>query len=88
MPGAAPGLASLHSKYEWACVDSNANTADWTVVEPAGPLVTDVCGAIVSTVNVRVAGDATTPAGSVARTQNVYMPSTSGPYGFGDTHGA
>ena len=79
MPGAAPGLSSLQSKYEWGCVESNANTADRTVVEPAGPVVIDVSGAIVSTVKERVAGDATTPAGSVARTQNVYTPSASGP---------
>jgi hypothetical protein len=76
----------LQSKYEWGCVESNENSADGTSVGPDGPDVIDVSGATVSTVNDRVDGDATMPAGSVARTQNVYAPSASGPNGLGATH--
>ena len=42
-----------------------------------------------STVNVRVAGVASTlPAASVARTENVYAPSAVVVYACGDVHGA
>ena len=83
LPG-APGRSSLQSKLEWRCVDANVNDAD-AFVGPAGPDVIDVSGATVSTVNDRVAGDATFPSASIARTQNVYAPSASGPYGLGDS---
>ena len=77
MPG-APGRSNLQLKYSgW--VESNVNAADRPFVAPLGPEVIVVSGATVSTVKERVAGEATTPAGSVARTQKVYAPSASGP---------
>ena len=80
MPVAAPGPSSLHSNVEPAFVDVNANDGDALLVAPVGPRVIVVSGAAVSTVNVRVAGVASTlPAASVARTENVYVPSASGP---------
>ena len=50
----------------------NVNDAAVAVVVPVGPPVIVVSGAVVSTVNVRVAGVASTlPGVSVARTENV-----------------
>ena len=76
---APPGVSSLHSNVAPA---SEVNVNDWfvAVVVPLGPPVIVVSGAAVSTVNVRVAGDASgVPRLSVARTENVYAPSASGP---------
>ncbi len=51
------------------------NDGDAPFVGPEGPVLIVVSGATVSTVNVRVAGVASTlPAVSVARTENVYEP--------------
>jgi hypothetical protein len=48
-----------------------------------------VCGALVSTVKDRVAGVASTlVAASIARTENVYVPSASAVYARGDVHDA
>ena len=85
MPVVAPGPSSLHSKVEPVFVELNANDADAELTSPVGPEVIDVSGVVVSTVNERVAGVASTlPAPSVARTENVYEPSTSGPTARGD----
>ena len=67
----------------------NANDGDATFVGPVGPVVIVVSGATVSTVNERVAGVASVlPAGSMARTENVYAPSASAVYACGDVHAA
>ena len=85
MPVVAPGPSSLHSNVEPGFVEVNANDGEATFVRPVGPDVIDVSGADVSTVNDRVAGVASTlPAVSVARTENVYAPSASGPTTRGD----
>ena len=60
-----------HSNVEPAFVDVNANEAFVLLVGPVGPDVMVVSGAVLSTVNVRVAGEASTlPAASFARTAN------------------
>jgi hypothetical protein len=70
----------LHSNVEPAFVDENVNEGEAPLVVPLGPELIEVSGAAVSTVNDRVAGVASTlPAASVARTETVYAPSTSGP---------
>ena len=80
VPVDEPGPSSLHSKVEFGFVEANPKDGDALFVVPVGPLVIDVSGADVSTVKVRVAGVASTlPAVSVARTENVYDPSASGP---------
>ncbi len=85
MPVVAPGPSSLHSNVEPAFVEVKANDGDATFVGPVGPDVIDVSGAAVSTVNDRVAAVASRlPAASVARTENVYAPSASGPTARGD----
>ena len=62
---------------------------DAFVIVPVGPRVIVVSGAVVSTVNVRVAGvGSTLPAASVARTENVYVPSASEPRIRGEVHDA
>ena len=70
VPG-LPGRSSLHSNVAPASL-LNAN-------EDEGPVVTApsvVSGAVVSTVNVRVAGvGSILPSASLARTENVYSPS-------------
>ncbi len=78
--GANAALSRRHSNVEPGLVEVNANDGDALLVAPVGPLVIAVSGNEVSTVNVREAGVASTlPAASVARTRNVYVPSTSGP---------
>ena len=52
------------------------NDAVVALVTPAGPPVIVVSGAIVSTVNVRVAGVASVLPEWLARTENVYGPLT------------
>ena len=85
VPVVAPGPSSLHSNVEPGFVEVNVNDGDATFVGPVGPDVIVVSGAAVSTVNDRVAGVASTlPAASVARTENVYAPSASGPTTRGD----
>ena len=80
VPVVAPGPSSLHSNVDPAFVEENVNDGDAPLVTPLGPELIDVSGAAVSTVKLRVAGVASTlPAASVARTVNVYAPSTSGP---------
>jgi hypothetical protein len=65
----------LHSKVDPAFVVLNANDAEAEFTVPLGPLVMDVSGAEVSTVQLRVAGVASTlPKESVARTEKVCEP--------------
>ena len=66
-------------------VEANANDDVVALVRAGGPLVIDVSGAA-ATVNERLAVRAF-PAGSVARTENVYDPFASGPSVRGDVHG-
>ena len=69
--------SSLHSKPEPGSVEENSKDAVLEVVVPAGPKVIKVSGGVVSgtvvsTVHVRVAGEASMlPAESVARTEKV-----------------
>ena len=87
VPVVAPGPSSLHSNVEPASVEVNANDGEAPFVAPVGPAVIAVSGADVSTVKARVAGVASTlPAASVARTENVYAPSASGPTTRGEVH--
>jgi hypothetical protein len=61
----------LHSN-EPASVAENPNEAAAEETAPLGPVAIDVFGATVSTVHVRVAGDASTfPTASIARTEKV-----------------
>ncbi len=84
---AEPGPSRRHSNVEPASEDENVNCGDAFVIVPVGPESIVVFGAVASTVNVRVAGDASTlPAASVARTLNVYAPSASEPRMRGDVH--
>jgi hypothetical protein len=67
--------SSLHSKLDPASVEVKVNVALVELTVPLGPLVIDVFGATVSTVQVRVAGVwPTFPAMSFARTENVCEP--------------
>ncbi len=62
----------MHSNVEPGLVEVKPKDGDALLVVPVGPLVIVVSGAVVSTVNARVAGVASTlPAASVARTENV-----------------
>ena len=75
----------MHSNVEGVSVELNVNDGEATFVVPVGPPVMVVSGATVSTVNVRVAGEASTLlAPSVARTENVYVPLASVPSARGD----
>jgi hypothetical protein len=80
VPVVEPGPSSLHWNVDPGLVEPNPNDGDALFVAPVGPLVIEVSGAEVSTVNARVAGVASTlPAPSAARTENAYEPSASGP---------
>ena len=70
--------STRHSNVEPAWLAENVNVGVASFVGPDGPLSIVVCGAAVSTVKLRDAGVASTlPAGSVARTSNVWAPSAS-----------
>ena len=78
--------STRHSNVEPDSLAVNVNVGDPSLVLPLGPPVIDVFGAVVSaggagvvsTVNERVAGVASTlPAASMARTENVWAPSAS-----------
>jgi hypothetical protein len=72
-----------------ASLDVNSKLAAVAVVVPDGPAVIVVSGAIVSTVQVRVAGVGSMfPAGSFERTSKVWRPSASPEYAAGETHTA
>ena len=73
-PHAPP--STRHSNVEPASSAENANVGVASFVGPDGPLSIVVSGAAVSTVKLRDAGvGSTLPAGSVARTSNVWAPS-------------
>ena len=85
--------SSLHSKTELASVALNANDALVALVEPFGPEVIEVSGAVVSvgavTVQPALAGLASVlPAASVARTLKVCEPAPRALYAFGLVHDA
>ena len=67
VPVVAPGPSSLHSNVEPGLAEVNVNDGEATFVVPVGPPVIVVSGAAVSTVNVRVAGDASTLPARVGR---------------------
>ncbi len=68
---APAGVSSLHSNVAFGS-EVNVNDGAVTFVRPFGPPVIVVSGATVSTVNDRVAGDASVfPTASRARTKNV-----------------
>ena len=72
-PKAAP--SSLHSKVDPASVDVKLKLAEVEFVGSAGPAVIVVSGADRSIVHVWLAGvPSVFPAGSVARTSNVWLP--------------
>ena len=65
-----------HSNVTPVSVPENVKAAVAVLIAPVGPVLIVVSGAAVSTVNVRVAGVASTfPAASRARTSNVCAPS-------------
>ena len=70
--------SSLHSNEE-PTSDENWNDAEPEATVPDGPVAaSDVSGAVVSTVHVRVGGDASVlPRPSLARTEKVCGPSES-----------
>ncbi len=66
-------LSTLHSNVEPVSLEENSNVGVLSLVAPDGPAVIDVSGAAVSTVIVRVAGEASVlPEASVAHTLKVY----------------
>ena len=66
------------SKLEFASDESNSNVGVVFVVVPVGPESIVVCGSVPSTMKVRLAGDGSgLPAASIARTSNVWLPSSS-----------
>ena len=72
--------STRHSNVEPASVAVNVNVGVPSPVVPLGPAVIVVSGAVVSTVNARVAGEASAlPRPSLARTSNVCAPSDSAP---------
>ena len=88
-PVAAPGPSRRHSNVEPDSVEENVNDGALFADVPAGPVLIVVSGAVVSTVNVRVAGvGSTLPAASIARTENVCVPSASVPEECGDVQRA
>ena len=64
---AAPGPSRRHSKVEPAFEASKVKDGEASLVAPVGPPVMVVSGAAVSTVKVRVAGEASDVAGGVDR---------------------
>jgi hypothetical protein len=71
-------VSTEHWNVDGVSLDVNANVGVESFVGPLGPEVIVVSGAVVSAVNARVAGVGSVfPAGSVARTENVYGPSRS-----------
>jgi hypothetical protein len=76
-PGFGVDLAqeAWHWKLDPDSVAEKPKLGEEDLVAPDGPLPIVVSGATVSTVNVRVAGEASwLPTGSVARTRNVWEP--------------
>jgi hypothetical protein len=65
------GASSRHSNVAPGSLDVNANDGARLLVRPLGPDVIVAVGAVVSTVNERVAAVPTLFAESMARTENV-----------------
>jgi hypothetical protein len=78
----------VHSNVDSGSLEENSNVGVLVIVDPAaGPASIVVCGAVVSTVNVRVAGDASVfPTPSVAVTVSVCSPSARGVGVYGESH--
>jgi hypothetical protein len=77
----------LHSNDPPTGLALKPKKAEVDLTAPVGPLVIEVSGADAATVQVRVAGVASTfPAESFARTANVCDPSPSPEYAFGEVH--
>jgi hypothetical protein len=77
----------LHSKVEFVSEEENVNEADALPTVPEGPEPTVVLGAAVSTLQVRVAGVASTlPAASLALTEKVCDPLESPVRFLGEVH--
>jgi hypothetical protein len=82
-------VSTEHWNVDGVSLDENANVGVESFVGPLGPEVIVVSGAVVSTVKARVAGVGSVfPAGSVARTENVYGPSRSATGVNGDAQAA
>src|SRR3954454_20475901 len=82
--GAISDVLSSHTKVESGSGRWNSKTAIGLFVYGGGTASKITAGATVSTVNGRVAGVGSVMPERVARTENVYRPSVSGPYAFGD----
>ena len=72
---APPSIA--HWNVADASSEANEKLADELALGSAGLAVIDAVGAFVSTVHVKLAGFPTLPTVSVARTENVWLPSAS-----------
>ena len=80
-------VSSLHSKLAAVSVAENEKLAALEATVPDGPVTIDVSGGVVSTVQLRVAGDGSTlPAASTARTDHVCDPSDNPLSARGDAH--
>ena len=78
--GANAAASTRHSNVEPASVAVNEKLGVVSLVTPLGPAVIVVSGAVVSTVNDRLAGvGSMLPAGSIARTSKVCAPSAQRP---------
>ena len=69
-------LSMLHANVDPVSSEAMPKLGAAVLLRLSGALVIDVCGAVVSTVHVYGAGEASVfPAWSVARTWNVWLPS-------------
>ena len=79
--------SSEHSNDALSSAEKNWKDALAEATVPLGPWLIDAAGAVVSTVQVRVGGDASAlPRPSLARTEKVCEPSESPLYAFGLVH--
>jgi hypothetical protein len=78
----------LHWKLDPDSGEENVNVGVGSLVVPEGPESIVVSGGVASTVNVRESGvGSTLPAGSMARTENVWEPSARCTVVFGELQG-
>ncbi len=81
--------STRHSNRDPDSVDENENVGVLSFVNPVGPPVIVVSGALLSSVNVLLAGEASRfPTASTARTSNTCGPSLSGVVVWGELHGS
>jgi len=80
--------SSRHSKSPRGSSLERSKRAVRALVDDAGPRSMRVCGAVAATVHDRVAGEASTPLLSLARTAKVCAPSARPVYVFGPVHAA